>query len=92
LAEKKNKSSIVVPVTSGLLFLKMIDMCLNVIKTCWLTYLRHVVITVWVNTENRGLTDEITDIDFKIGLIRLIFQFHHKHLAVAFNFLWVERS
>ena len=37
---------------------KMIDMCLNVFKTCWLTYLRHVVITVWVNTENRGLTDE----------------------------------
>ena len=26
-----------------------------------LAYLRHVVITVWVNTENRGITDEITD-------------------------------
>jgi len=61
-----------------------------VFKTCWLTYLRHVVITVWVNTENRVLTDEITDIDFKIGLIRPIFQFLHSHLAVAFFLGWTE--
>jgi len=62
-----------------------------VFKTCWLTYLRHVVITVWVNTENRGLTGETTDKDFKIGFIRPIFQFLHKHLAVAFDFLLVDR-
>ena len=42
------------------------------------------------NTESMGLTDEITDTDINLAYIRPRFQVLHKHLAIAFSFLWVD--